>query len=109
LCRWGRIAHPDIADRVDIAAIFGCKADIDIELAVSFQNLTRRRAAHCRLDDSVEVPRIETVARGLLAIHLDVEVGLAADPEDPEIGYTRNLTHLVQDLGPEPFEHQRGR
>jgi len=43
-------------------------------------------------------PELETIARGLGAIHLDVQVGLPQYREDAKVGDAAHLVHLVADL-----------
>ena len=56
------------------------------------------RPAQRRLDDRVHVAGVEAVARGLRAVHLDIQVRLAEDREDAQIGDAAHLAHLVPDL-----------
>ena len=52
------------------------------------------RAAERRLDDGGDVAGVEAVARRPLAVDADIEVGLADDVEDPEVGHALDLLHL---------------
>ena len=92
------IGHFDVADFFDAVAVFGRITDDEIELPVALQDRSRYRSAHCRLNDGIDIAGIEAVARGLGAIHLDVQVRLAKDREDAEVGNAANLAHLVPDL-----------
>ena len=76
----------------------GAQPHRDVELAVGLELRGCHRAAERRLDDGVDVAGIEAVARGLVAIDRDIEVGLAEHPENAEIGDAPDLIHLVHDL-----------
>ena len=94
----GLIAHFDIANFIDAVAVFGRITDDQIELPVTLQDRSRYGAAHGRLHDRVHIAGIEAIARGLGAIHFDVQIGLSQDGEDAEVGDAPHLAHLVPDL-----------
>ena len=82
----------DVADLFDAVAVFGRIADDDVELPVSFEHRGCHRSTHGRLNDRVDVTGIEAVSRRFGAIHLDVQVRLAEDRKNSQIGNTANLT-----------------
>ena len=85
-------------DFVDAVAIFRRITHDEIKLPVAFQDRSRYGATHGRLHDRVHIAGIQAIARGLGAIHLDVQIGLSKDGEDAEVGDAPHLAHLVPDL-----------
>ena len=57
-----------------------------------------------RLHHRVDVAGVEAVARGLFAVDLDVEIGLAQHMENAEVGDALDLAHLGHHLGRERFQ-----
>src|SRR5208283_3408139 len=53
---------------------------------------------HGGLNDRIHISGIEAVARGLIPIHFDVQVWLAEDGENSEVGNAANLAHLIANL-----------
>ena len=94
----GLIGHLDVANFFDAVAVFRRITDGQAELPVSFQNRGRHRSAERRLDDRVHVAGIKAVARGVGAVHRDVQVRLAEHRKRAEVGDAANLAHLVLDL-----------
>ena len=86
-----RIGDLDGANGVDAAAEFGIEPDRQVELPVALQHGGRGGAAERGLHHGIDVAGIEAVARGLLAIDLDVEIGLAEQVEYAEIGDAADL------------------
>ena len=95
----GLIGHLDIANLFDRVPLFRREADGQVELAVALEDQGGHGAAHRRLDDRVHVARVEAVAGGLGAVHLEVQVRLAQDRENPQIGNAAHLADLIPDLG----------
>ena len=92
------ISHFDVTDFIDVVAVFRRVADDEIELPLTLQHGSRDSPAHGCLHDRIHVARIEAIARGLLPIHFDVQVWLAEDRENAEIGNAADLAHLVANL-----------
>ena len=88
----------DVANFVDVVAVFRRIADDEIELPLALQNLGGYRSAHGRLNDRVDIAGVEAIARGFGTIHFDVQVGLPKYREDAEVGDAAHLVHLVADL-----------
>ena len=82
-----------------VSADISAPADLDAELPVRLEMRRRDVAAERRLHDGVDVAGVEPVARGPLAIDLDVEVGLAQHAEDAKVGHARHLAHHALHLG----------
>ena len=93
------MAHP-----LQAVAVLGRDADDQRKLAIPFQHRGRLRPAQGRLDDGVDVAGIEAIASGRRAVHRDIQVRLAQDPEDAEIGDSPDPVHDPQDLRGDPFQ-----
>ena len=76
----------DGADGVGTAAVGLGIADGEVEAAVALDDLGDGGSADGGLDGGVDVAGEDTVARGLGAVDLDDERGLAADFEDADVG-----------------------
>ena len=66
-------------------------------------------AAQGGLDDGVHFTGVEAVSGRLVAVHLDVEIGLTKNPKNTEISHAPDLIHFTHDLDRDLFElHEFG-
>ena len=91
---------PDLdgADPIQTVAVLGRDTGDQGELALTFEHGGRLRPAQGRLDDTVDVAGVEAIPRRFLTIHRDIQVRLAENAEDPEIGDPLDPGHDGQDL-----------
>ena len=83
----------------------GIEAHGNAEAAVALQHGRGHGAAERCLNDRGDVAGVQPVAGRLLAIDLDIEVGLADQMEDAEIGDAADVAHHVHHLGRGLLEH----
>src|SRR5262249_24308600 len=95
---WSLEADFDIADRLETGTIFRRKPNDDAELSVGLEQRGRRCAAQCRVDNGVDVAGIKAVSGRLLAIDLDIQIGLATNPKYSEILDSLDLLQFTQNL-----------
>src|SRR5262249_53238780 len=100
----GLQADLDGADPVHAIAVRGRDPGDHGELALTFEYRSRLCPAERRLDDAVDIARIEAIPGRLVASHRDIQVRLPEDAEDAEIGNPFDLGHDGQDLRSELFE-----
>src|SRR6516162_4060082 len=103
----GRNANLDPADNVDLIAKLGGKPNKDAELAVALEDSRGHRASQRRLYNAVYVAGVEAVARRLLAIDRNVQVGLPENAKDAEIVHAVDLIHLAQDRICDLLQHRQ--
>jgi hypothetical protein len=70
------IGDLDGPNRINAAAVFWIEPDGEVELPIALQNCRRVGAAERCLNDGIDVAGVEAVTGGLVAIDLDVEIGL---------------------------------
>ena len=92
--RAGRVDGNPANDFGIIALAFG-KAEHDVEKLLALDHPGECAAADGDLHDGLDVGHIDPVTGALMAVDLDLEVGLADDMEEPGIG---DAPHFVQDV-----------
>ena len=92
------VADLDVANLVEIAAIFAGQPHGHAELAVGFQQRGRGGAAQGGLNHAVDIAGVEPVPRRIVTIYLDVEVGLPEDRKHAEVRHAFDARHFFQDL-----------
>src|SRR5262249_4856184 len=94
----GGIGHFDVADFVDAVAVLRRVADDEIKLSITLQDGSCYGSAHGRLNDCIDVARIEPVPRGLRTIDSNIQIRLPEYGKNTKVGNAANLAHLVADL-----------
>ena len=82
--RAGRIDRDPADDSGIVALAFG-KPKHDVEELFALDHLRERPAADGDLHDGLDVRHVDPVAGALVAVDLDLEVGLADDVEQPRV------------------------
>ena len=81
-----------------VVAVLRQIAQHQVVARLALQHLGEGVAAHGGLDGILHVGDVDLVARGLLAVHREVQVGLAEDAKDSEVLDSFDLAHDVDDL-----------
>ena len=97
------IADLDVADASMLSRYSGASRTVTLNCRSASRSVVADRAAERRLNDVVDVAGIEPVARRLVAIDLDVEIWLAEDAEDAEVGHALDLRHFLHAPPPAIF------
>ena len=84
----------------------GLIADDEVIALLAFQHRRHRLAAGGGFDGVLHIGHVDAEAGGLVAVHREVEVGLADDAENAEILHTANLAHDPHDVVPVDLNRQ---
>ena len=88
----------DVADGLGVGAVVGCVAGGDVVAGFAVEDLGDGVAANCGFDGVLDIGYIDAEAGGGLTVDGVVEVRLADDAEEAEVGDTGNLGHDADDL-----------
>src|ERR1035438_8222030 len=87
----GRSQQADIADLLDGGAVLRLIPHHQVIALLAFQHRRHGLAAGGGLDGVLHIGHVDAEAGGLVAIHREVQVGLADDPENAQILHPANL------------------
>ena len=94
----GRRQQANLLDRLLRIAVLGQIADHQVVALLALQHLADRVAAHRGLNGVLHVGYVDLVTRGLLAVHYQVQIGLADHAKQPQVLNPLNVPHHVDDL-----------
>ena len=101
--------HGDLADGLEAHPVLRLPAHGQVEELLALVHLGDRLPADGRLDDRVDVARVEAVARARLALRDDLDARLPERLELPEVLHAADLAHHVDDRARRSSRCSRGR
>ena len=94
----GRSQQANLLDGLSGIAVFRRIADHQVVTLLALQDLADRAAADSGLNGVLHIGDVELITRRLLAVHHQVEIGLANHPEQAQVLNPRNAAHHADDL-----------
>src|SRR5579864_3235235 len=94
----GRSEEADLRDVFDRAAVGGLIADGHVEALLADEYLAYRLASNGGFDRVLDIANVDAEAVGGGAIYIEIDIGLAANLEGPEVGNADDLAHYALNL-----------